>query len=120
MALQGLTSFLVFQVMEFLNGKRFLYVKAMPWMDENQQAGSKVVVQIIEDKTAYLKPGFTNFGEQITVKMRNTSPEAFSQLRPLATEVYIKDVERATVYGDYRNQLSIIGTVAIKEAPPSK
>lgn len=116
MALVGLTLFLVFQVMEFLNGKRFIFVKSMPWKDGDQYLGSKVVVQIIEDRTAYSKHDITNFGEQLTVKIRSTPPEAFSQLKPLATEVFIKDVERATVYGEYRNQLSIIAKIAVKDA----
>ena len=61
-----------------------------------------------------------NFGEQLTVKVRGVAPSAFAQLRPLSTEVIVKDVERATVYGDYRNQLSIIAKIAVKDAPATK
>ena len=120
MALQGLTLYLVLQIAEFLKGKRFVYVKSMPWKDGDTVLGSKAVLQIIEDKTAYPKPNISNFGEQLTIKVRNTPPEMFSQLRPLATEVVIRDVEKAVVYGEYRNQASIIGTIAVKEAPAAK
>lgn len=114
MALQGLTLFYIFQITEFLNGKRLLYVKAAPWKDGEALAGSKVVLQIIEDKTVYSKPNISNFGEQLTIKT-HTSPEAFAQFKPLGTEVVIKNVEKAVVYGEYRNQLSITGSIAVKE-----
>lgn len=117
MALQGLMLFLTFQLMEFLNGKRLIFVKAAPWRDGDQLLGSKVVVQIFEDKTAYPRPEITNYGEQLTVKVRTSLPETFAQLRPMSTEVVIKDVERVTVYGEYRNQLSIIAKVSVKDAP---
>ena len=120
MSLQALYVFHVFQLPAFLEGKRLVFVKALPWREDEKVLGSKVVVQIIEDKTAYPKPEITNFGEQLTIKVRNVSPEAFAKLKPLATEVYIKDAERATVYGDNRNMLSIIGTIAVREAPAAK
>jgi len=115
--LKGLTYFQHFNVSEFLKGKRLAYVKSMPWKDGDTDAGSKVVVQIVEDQTVYGQPGVDNFGEQLTVKVRGVAPSAFAQLRPLSTEVVIKDVERATVYGDFRNNLSIIGKIAVKDTP---
>ena len=120
MALQGLTLFLVFQILEFLKGKRFVFVKATPWKDGDELVGSKVILQIVEDQTAYSKKGISNFGEQLTIKVRQTPPEAFAQLKPLVTEVYVSNVERAVVYGEYKNQLSVIGTIAVNEATASK
>lgn len=120
MALQGLSLFYIFQFPAFLKGKRLFYVKSTFWKDGDAILGSKVVVQIFEDKTAYPKPNITNFGEQLTVKVRNTPPEAFSQLKPMMSEVVIKDVERAVVYGEYRNQLSIIATIAVKNTQPAE
>ena len=120
MSLQALYAFHAFQIHAFLEGKRVVFVKAVPWREEEKVLGSKVVVQIVEDRTVYPKPETTNFGEQLTVKVRNVTPEAFAKLKPLATEVYIKDVERSTVYGEHRNQLSIIGTIAVREAPATK
>ena len=115
--MQGLNWFTVFSYAQFLEGKRLVFLKARPWLDNGQELGSKVTTQIIEDKTQYGKPNMTNFGEQLTVKVRNLPPSAFAQLKPLSTEVFIRDVEKATVYGEYRNQLSIIAAIAVKETP---
>lgn len=117
MSLKNLTQFQQFDLQKFLEGKRLYYVKAERWKDGDADLGSKVVTQIGEDKTLYSHPGTSNFGEQMTVKVRGVAPSAFAQLRPLSTEVIIQDIERAIVYGDYRNQLSIIGKIAVKDAP---
>lgn len=117
MGLKGLSQFHQFDWQKFFQDKRLFYVKAEPWKDGDTEMGSKVVTQIGEDRTPYSHPGIDNFGEQLAVKVRGVAPSAFAQLRPLSTEVVIKDVERAAVYGDYRNQLSIIGKIAVKDAP---
>lgn len=120
MSLQALNYFVRFAILEFLVGKRLVFVKASPWKDGDTEVGSKVLVQIVEDKTQYGQPNVSNFGEQLTIKVRGVYPSAYNQLRPLGTEVYLKDVERAVVYGEYRNQLSVIGTIAVKESAASK
>lgn len=120
MALQALSVFLEFQLLAFLTGKRLVFVKASQWKEDEKVLGSRVVVQIIEDKTQYPRPEMTNFGEQFVVKVRNVSPDAYAKLRPFTTEVCVKDVEKAVVYGEFRNQLSIIGKVVIKETPVTK
>ena len=117
MSLRGLQQFHTFDLTSFLKDKRLAYLKSVSWKDGDVEVGSEVITQIIEDRTQYSKPGMDNFGEQLTVKVRGVAPSAFAQLRPLSTEVVIKDVERATVYGDYRNQLSIIAKIAVKDAP---
>lgn len=116
MGLKGLNQFQQFNTTAFLKDKRLMFLKALPWKDGDVEAGSKVTVQVVEDKTAYAKPGTDNFGEQLTVKVRGVVPSAFAQLRPLSTEVMVKDVERAIVFGEYRNQLSIIAKIAVKDA----
>lgn len=116
MALKGLNQFQKFDFGEFLKDKRLVYLKSASWKDGDVEAGSKVTLQIVEDRTQYSRQDTTNFGEQIVVKIRGVAPSAFAQLRPLGTEVAIKDVERATVYGDFRNQLSIIAKIAVKDA----
>lgn len=117
MGLKGLNQFLEFNLHKFLEDKRLTYLKASDWKDGDKTLGSKVTTQVVEDRTPYSHPGTDNFGEQITVKVRGVAPSAFAQLRPLSTEIIVKDVERATVYGDYRNQLSIIAKIAVKDAP---
>lgn len=115
MALQGLQHFVCFDLDAFLQGKRLIYIKALPWTEKEEQRGSKVVLQIFEDNTRYARSDISNFGEQLTVKVRGASPDAFSQLKPLQTEVVINQVENSSVYGEYRNQLSITGTIGVKQ-----
>lgn len=117
MALKGLNQFQKFDCGEFLKDKRLVYLKSTPWKDGDVEAGSKVTLQIVEDRTQYAKPGIDNFGEQVTVKVRGVAPSAFAQLRPLSTEIVVKEVERAVIYGDFRNQLSAIGKIAVKDTP---
>lgn len=117
MALKGLNQFQKFDLPEFLKDKKLAYLKSAPWKDGDVEAGSKVTLQIMDDRTQYSNPDVNNFGEQVTVKVRGVAPSAFAQLRPLSTEIIVKEVERATVYGDFRNQLSIIAKIAVKDAP---
>ena len=112
--LKGLNSYLFFDLESFLKDKRLVFLKAVPWNSQDQEIGSKVIVQIWEDNTLYQKPDISNFGEQLTVKVRDISPTAFDKLKPLSTEVVVTDVERATIFGEYRNQLSIIASVGVK------
>ena len=118
MALKGLGSFQFFSLENFLEGKRVVYLKAVPWNEgEGKDArleGAKVVLQILEDKTKYQKEGIDNYGEQITVKVRGVPPATYHKLKPLSTEVIITDVEKASVYGEYRNELSIIAVIDVK------
>lgn len=116
MALKGLNSYLFFDLEQFLEKKRLVFLKTATWLEDDKTVGTKVIVQIIEDNTPYLKPDITNFGEQLTIKVRGLAPSAFDKLKPLATEVLITDVERASIYGEYRNQLSIIASVSAKGA----
>lgn len=118
--MKGLKQFQHFDLHEFLNGKRVAYVKSTIWKDGEVEVGSRVVLQIMEDKTQYAQPGVDNFGEQFTVKVRGIAPSAFAQLRPFNTEVTIQDVERVTLYGDYSNNVSIIGKIAVKNAQAGK
>lgn len=67
------------------------------------------------DDTKYPKEDISNFGEQLIIKTRGVAPAAYAKLRPLNTEVIISDIERASVYGDFKNQLSVIGVVKVVE-----
>ena len=117
MPLKGLPEFQYVDLEEFLRDKRLFFLKSVPWKSkEGQELGIKVIVQILEDKTVYQKPETNNYGEQLTIKVRDVAPSAFSKLKPLTTEVLVTDVERAVIYGDFRNQLSIIASVSVKGA----
>ena len=116
MALQGLSSFQKFDLESFLADKRLVYQKADPWVVDGQEAGSKVTLLIMEDNTVYSKPDINNSMEQLTVKVKSVAPSTYGKLKPLATEVQITDIEKAVLYGEYRNQLSITASVSIKGA----
>jgi len=124
MAFKGLAAFLYFSLEGFLEGKSLCFVKALPWQNgqgENAKLeGSKITLQIVEDKTQYAKEDTTNFGELLTIKVRGVAPAAYSKWQPFDTEVTITDVERATVWGDYKNELSIIAVVSMVEAQNEK
>lgn len=113
MGLKGLNSFQHFDLDEFLRDKCLVFLKAISWIDEGREIGSKVILQIFEDNTVYQKPDTNNSGEQITIKVRSFSPTSF-KFKPLSTEMAVTDVERAFIYGEYRNQLSIIASVSVK------
>lgn len=96
-----LNQYLNFAWEPFADGKRFLCLGCKKWVDNNGTVlGTKVETVITQDKTAYGKDG-SNIFEKIVFKV----PSEVSI--PANTEVIPQNVE-ATVYGDYRNQLSCI------------
>lgn len=111
-----LSAFLYFDLLAFLADKRLSYIKAEPWRENETVIGSKVTVQIFDDRTVYPKEDISNFGEQFVVKVRGTEPLTYVKWKPFSTEVTITDIEKATVYGEYRNSLSVIATVTAKSA----
>ena len=115
MALKGLNDFTYLAMDEFIEDKQLVFVKASSWQEGEGKGkaivGSKILIQILEDSTTYKKEGVNNFGEQFTVKVRNVAPSAYQKFKPLQTQVTVTDVEKATVWGDYRNQISVIATV---------
>lgn len=114
MSLKGLASFLALNYDALFPDWTLAFVKAEPWVNEGgQELGVKVTTQILDDHAKYSKPDTNNFGEQLVVKVREVSPSAFAQLKPLRTIVEITDVEKAVLYGDYKNLLSIIANIAV-------
>lgn len=76
------------------------------WKDYNTACvlGTQIEVVIVQDKTVYeVQDGETisNLYEKFIVKI----PKAMNI--PMNAEIRLKNAE-ATVYGDYRNQLSVI------------
>jgi len=118
MALKGLNAFTYFALDDFLVGKQLVFIKADLWREgEGKDAtikGAKVVVQIVKDETEYPKENTNNFGEQITVKVRGVASNTYQKLKPFQTEVMITDIEKASVWGDFKNQLSIVAAVNVK------
>lgn len=106
MALKNLMQFLLFDIASFLAGKRLVVTGIEKWVDytTKQVLGSKAILAIVEDNTPY-KPKAdgslaTNLYEKLTVKIPGNVTV------PVGTEVTIIN-PTATVYGEYRNQLSV-------------
>lgn len=118
--MKGLNQFLSFAWDKFADGKIFVVTGVSEYVDyeSKQHLGTKVDAVIAEDKTAYhFKNGesFSNRFEKITFKV------AKDVSVPMDAAVMPKGVT-ATIYGDYRNQLSVrcddidvVASVAAKE-----
>lgn len=105
--MHNLGQFLEFRTLDFLQGKKLQYVDQSNWVDRDTGAllGTRVDLVIIEDGTGYKPradgaPTRTNRFEKLTVKV----PGAVS----LPADAVVELVNPVgTVWGDYRNQLSI-------------
>jgi len=100
-----LNLFTLFDWPAFAKGKAFLCTGCKPWDDYDTKAhmGTKVEAVIYEDNTDYGEEAGTvsNLFEKITFKV------AQDITVPIGVFIVPKGV-KATVYGDYRNQLSCI------------
>lgn len=104
--MKALNQFIVFDCERFFAGKTMKYVGSSGWSDYNTKAhlGTKVEAVIAEDKTAYKqKDGacISNLYEKIVFKCRKD----VGSIPSGASIVPVNPV--ATVYGEYRNLLSI-------------
>ena len=107
MTLKKLSSFLKFDSKSFFDGKEFLLSKIEEWREEDKTVGTKVTGVIFKDSTNYGDSGIAlNKGESITFKVTKPATE-FTEWKPFATLFRVTDVNKATVYGDFRNQLSM-------------
>lgn len=105
--MRNLNQFIKFDWDAFAAGKKFLYLGQSNWVDHDTQQlmGTRVEVVIASDKTDYKPaadgtPAKGNRFEKLTIKV----PGAVD----LTEDSYIEIVNPvATVYGDYRNQLSV-------------
>lgn len=113
----GLNQFVGFDFARFCEGKRFVTTASKVWVDyeTKQRRGTVVTVAITEDQTAY-NPGkdgkvISNLFEKMNWKIEREVNI------PVGVQVVPVDGV-ATVYGEYRNQLS--ATVAdIKVIQPT-
>lgn len=103
--MKGLVQFLEFDWNRFSRGKRYICTAVSEYADYESKThlGTKVEAVIAEDKTPYqFRDGktFTNRFERITFKLNKDIDI------PVDVEIIPHGV-KATVYGDYRNQLSV-------------
>lgn len=101
--MKNLSQFKDFKHQEFLEKKRLYFLGVKTVKNENDV---KVSLLILEDKTVYQNEN-NNLGEQLQVTVQNKTVDDFIGFKPLQTECKIVNVKKATIYGDYQNQLSI-------------
>lgn len=116
MSLKKLTSFQTFDSTRFFGGKDLMLSKLEEWQqgedrDHMQTVGTKVTGVIFHDRTEY-KGGMhgLNQGEALTIKVHKPASD-FASWKPFNTIFRLKSVEKAVIYGDYRNKLSVVGEV---------
>lgn len=106
MSLKKLNKFSYFDFEGFSEGKKYLCIGLQDWKDFNsgEIIGTKVTAVIAQDKTDYeLQNGevVNNLYEKLDFKIgKKINIPLNVEVRPINAE--------ATIYGDYRNQLSII------------
>lgn len=103
--MRGLNQFLGFDFTRFCQGKRFVTTGSKAWVDYDtkQHLGTVVTVAITEDQTAY-KPGKDGKAISNLFEKMNWKIEKDINI-PVGVQVVPVDGV-ATIYGEYRNQLS--------------
>lgn len=104
--MKGLKEFLTFDWGKFSKDKQFIVVGVGEYTEFNSQRhlGTKIESVIITDNTSYTykdKP-FTNLYEKISFKVTKDIDVPLNSIIVPAGEI------KATVFGDYNNQLSVI------------
>lgn len=104
--MRNLNQFMLFDWKTFAESKRFRVTGTSEWKDydSGNHLGTKVEVAIVEDRTQY-KPdksgnAQTNLYEKFTIKVAKNITVPIGAL-------VVPDGVTATVYGEYRNQLSV-------------
>lgn len=115
MSLKNLSHFTEFNASLFLAHKELRFISATSWVEKtesgsNIEKGVKVGLLIFVDDSDYLNEK-DNLGEQLVVKVPFASLDDFADFQPMLTICEITDIEKAVVYGEYRNQLSITAKV---------
>lgn len=115
MALKNLSHFTAFNAPQFLSRKELRFISATRWIEKTDtssevEKGIKVSLLIYKDNSDYPNKK-TNLGEQIMVKVPFASLEDFSAFQPMATVCEVTNIEKAVIYGEYRNQLSLTASV---------
>lgn len=115
MALKNLNHFTAFNAPLFLSRKELRFVSASRWVERSDndvetERGVKVTLLIFTDDTSYPNDK-TNIGQQLMVKVPFATLDDFDSFLPMQTICEISDVEKAVVYGEFRNQLSLTASV---------
>ena len=114
MSLKRLSQFQEFDSKAFFESKDFLLSKIEEWQEQQEEGnqnlktvGTKVTGVIFVDKSNYGNAGTRiNRGESITFKV-SQPVTAFSNWQAFNTVFKATDFTKVSVYGEYRNQLSV-------------
>lgn len=115
MALKNLSHFTQFNAPQFLSRKELRFISASRWVEKGDtdseiEKGVKVSLLVYQDNSEYPNEK-NNLGEQLLVKVPFASIEDYTGFQPMITTCEVINIEKAVVYGEYRNQLSLTGTV---------
>lgn len=115
MSLKNLSHFTAFKAPLFLSRKELRFISAASWVEKTEsgskvEKGVKVGLLVFVDDSDYPNEK-NNLGEQLVVKVPFASLDDFADFQPMLTICEITDIEKAVVYGEYRNQLSLTAKV---------
>lgn len=113
--MKNLSQFKDFKHQEFFEKKKLFFLNAK----QTESGAVKVILLILEDKTDYQNSN-NNLGEQIVITVANKSLADFENFESLRTECKIVHVVKATIFGEYQNQLSIHADVIAVNAEGDK
>ena len=114
MSLKKLRYFEYFDEESFFDGKRFKVVGKQAWTDYKTKKiiGTKLEVAIFVDKTDYgCEDGevVSNIYEKLVFKVpKDIDISMEVEVKPVNAICQMCIRDRCTIYGDYRNQLSIV------------
>ena len=115
MALKNLSHFTAFNAQLFLSHKELRFISATRWIERSEtgseiEKGVKIGVLIFSDESEYPNEN-KNIGEKLTIQVPFASLKDYDSFQPMLTAVEIVGIEKAVVYGEYRNQLSLTAKV---------
>ncbi|MCY7024655.1 MULTISPECIES: hypothetical protein [Streptococcus] len=115
MSLKNLSHFTAFNAPQFFSRKELRFISATRWIEKTDtgselEKGVKVSLLIYKDSSEYPNDK-TNLGEQLLVKVPFASIDDYSSFKPMLTTCEVTNIEKAVIYGEYRNQLSLTASV---------
>lgn len=137
MVLSYLREFNKFDLKGFLEDKELIFVDAKDWLEpkrdekgnetkEKVTVGTRVTLMISKDKTKYANPKMngsrvqTNSKEKLAVKVRRPLSDFDSWQEDDSVMIDYDNLEKVSVWGNYSNELSIIGDVINLDSEDNK
>lgn len=103
--MKNLSKYQKFETEKFLEGKQLVFLKGK-MIDNDTFKGITMTVLILQDAKG------ENTGEEFIVKVPNGQESFLNSLKPL-TQIRISNVVKTSIYGDYKNQLSMHASVSL-------